>query len=121
MDQTMRCVCGCRVREDDLLAVDERLDLTEGVVRLRFVCSRCERVASISLDPEEWDGGRLLSPGGEAPDGDRDECSGPRLITYAEVREFELSLDSTDQPLAGLLAVLDAGPDRARANQEHAD
>ena len=115
------------MREEDLIAVDERLDLTDGLVRVRFVCSRCERVTTIPLDPEEWDEGRLLSPTADGPEGEPQAGSGPRLITYAEVREFERLLDSTEQPLAGLLSLKDHEPDpaqengRARASQEHAD
>ncbi|MBD3175423.1 MAG: hypothetical protein GF320_09585 [Armatimonadia bacterium] len=102
MSDSIRCTCGNRVREEDLLEAGLYLaDSGTGSVYVKFICSRCERVAQRTLSLDEWDEGRILfSDQDEAGDqGDRREAG---LITHAEIRAFEADLEDGDQAMETL-------------------
>jgi len=107
MISCIRCACGNRVREEDLIEAGLYLaDSGTGSVYVKFICSRCERVAQRTLSIAEWDEGRIVFVGSaddEAPDwvDDRHQSG---LITYAEIRAFEREIDDDGPAMNALRA-----------------
>ncbi len=98
MRSGLRCMCGNRVREEDLLEAGLFLeDSGTGAVYVKFICSRCERVAQRTLSLDEWDEGRILS---DTP-GDWTGHEGG-LITYAEIQAFERELEDDNAAMEAL-------------------
>ena len=102
MISCIRCACGNRVREEDLIEAGLYLaDSGTGSVYVKFICSRCERVAQRTLSIAEWDEGRILFVGSaddEAPDwvDDRRSWTADDTVRLAGVlREHGVSLVDT--------------------------
>lgn len=103
----IRCACGNRVREADLLEAGLYLaDSGTGAVYVKFMCSRCERVAQRTLSIDEWDEGRILFAEGDLPD-QLDVLHQSGLITYAEVRAFERAMEDGDAAMGKLRASME--------------